>query len=391
MKIIADENMPGLACLAGHASVTRVSGRGITPELLREADALLVRSVTRVDQSLLAGSSVRFVGSATIGTDHLDRHWLAQAGIEVAWAPGCNAMAVAEYVLQSVLAWLLERGEVPTGVTVGLVGAGNVGARVGWLLEALGCQVRFCDPPRQAGGEAPPVGQWSGLDELLDSKVVSLHVPLTAEGPWATAALFDSQRLARLDQNQLLVNTCRGAVVDNAALIQRLAQPAAPAVVLDVWENEPTISASLCRRVRVGTPHIAGYSVEGKLRGTAMVLDALAAFSGGRWTVPWPAGSGAQLADSVTDTAGLLALLRGAYRPETDHSALLASLDTEDAGAAFDQLRRHYPARHELGGNTVGTVADDLATVVRRLGIGWGTVPASFDPAAQWLTESCSR
>ena len=391
MKIVADENMPGLEQLPDDVQLLRLPGRQLGPAQVADADALLVRSVTRVDRALLAGSTVSFVGSATIGTDHLDLHWLQSAGIRTAWAPGCNAMAVAEYVLQAVLAWLLERGETPVGLTVGLLGAGNVGARVGWLLEALGCQVRFSDPPREQAGEAAPVGQWASVDELLGSRVLSLHVPLVTGGPWATAGFIDRQRLARFGPDQLLINTCRGAVVDNQALLARLQAAGPPQVVLDVWENEPRILAPLCRRVRLATPHIAGYTVQGKRRGTAMVLAALAEAAGRGWRLPWPSGPQRQLHSRVLTAADLLALLRSEYQPERDGQALAASLAAADPGLAFDGLRREYPERHELGGSSVAAVSDDLAAVLRRLGVGWGREPASSDPAAQWLAGSCSR
>ena len=200
MKITADENMPALALFAPLGEVTLCAGRGLTQADLSETEVLLVRSVTRVDAALLAGTPVRFVGSATIGTDHVDTAWLAQAGIGFAHAPGCNAMAVAEYVLQAVLDWACEQSRALEELSVGVVGVGNAGGRVARLLAAAGCRVLGCDPPRAAVGERMEgdLALDQSLDQLLGCDVVTLHVPLTTEGPYATHHLLDAAALARL-------------------------------------------------------------------------------------------------------------------------------------------------------------------------------------------------
>lgn len=383
--------MPGLEALPDAVELVRVPGRNMAAAQVKDADALLVRSVTRVDQALLAGSRVRFVGSATIGTDHLDLHWLKQAGIAPHHAPGCNAMAVAEYVLQSVLHWLLDQARRPEEVRVGLLGAGNVGARVGWLLDALGFEVLFSDPPREQAGERAPVGEWAEAGELLDCDVISLHVPLTDDGPWRTRHWLDQTGLARLRAGQLLINTCRGPVIDNQALEHRLQQEPALRVVLDVWEAEPLVPPSLFQRVAQGTPHIAGYSVEGKVRGTYCVLNALARHAGWSWSAPSLAGQERTLAGNVDSLADLLALLRQAYIPERDHRSLSEALNSDDAAREFDRLRRQYPPRHELGGGRVDQVSPGFQSTLSRLGVGWGRETASGDPAARWLRESCAR
>ncbi|WP_111656914.1 4-phosphoerythronate dehydrogenase [Isoalcanivorax indicus] len=384
MKITADENMPALALFAPLGEVTRCAGRGLTQADLREAQVLLVRSVTRVDAALLANTPVRFVGSATIGTDHVDTAWLAQAGIGFAHAPGCNAMAVAEYVLQAVLEWACEQGRSLDSLSVGVVGVGNAGGRVARLLAAAGCQVRGCDPPRVAAGErmdGDGLALDEPLDEVLTCDVVTLHVPLTEQGPHATRHLLDAVALARLGPAQLLINSSRGPVIDNAALLARLAS-GGPSVVLDVWETEPQVPAELFARVRRGSPHIAGYSVEGRTRGSLMVYQALCEHLG----VPPAVSSQIEPAPmrwqaGVTGPEDVLALLRQRWDMRDTHAALAAVLaedDPEGKAAGFDRLRRQFPVRHELAGVTVeGLVAPRWQPLLAALGVTIRRAPES--------------
>lgn len=368
LTIVADDNMPGLTGFETLGRVRRVDGRRLERAQLVDADILLVRSVTRVNETLLAGTPVRFVGSATIGTDHVDRDWLRARGIAFHHAPGCNAMAVAEYVLQALLRWSLEQGRAPAALCLGIVGCGNVGARVARLGLALGMEVRVCDPPRiEAGGAVP--GTTASLDQALAADVVTLHVPLEEAGRYATRHLLDADRLRALSAGQLLINTCRGAVVDNAALAARL-RGGGPAVVLDVWEGEPRIRTDLFARSWLGTPHIAGHSREGKLRGTAMLYRDCRHWLGldaGEVGVRAPeAGHDGD----VRTAEDLLALLLRRYDIRRDHRTLEDSLDDADPGAAFDRLRRDYPLRHECAGLTVrGTVSEPWRPLLSALGV----------------------
>lgn len=369
MKIVADENMPGLAPLESLGELVRVPGRQVTPAQLADADILLVRSVTRVDAALLAGSKVRFVGSATIGTDHVDLDALAQAGIRFAHAPGCNAMAVAEYVLQVALHWAVGRRQPLAGCRVAVVGVGNVGSRVAALLAALGCQVLPYDPPRQRAGEVLP-WPWADWSSVLQADVISLHVPLADAGEDATRHLLDAAALEQLDERQLLVNTCRGPVIDNVALEGRLVAPQPPAVVLDVWEQEPLVPASLLQRVLLGSPHVAGYSLEGKLRGSAQVLAALFDWLGTGARLPEVQAPPGEWRADVLDEQGLLALLRSRYDVRDDLALLQQALCADAPAAAFDRLRRDYRVRHEMAGVEVsGRVADGLRELLSLLGV----------------------
>ena len=370
LTVIADENMPALAGLEAVTRLQRLPGRRITREQVREADVLLVRSVTRVDEALLAGSRVRFVGSATIGTDHLDMPWLAAAGIQVSHAPGCNAMAVAEYVLQALLQWLCEQRRQPADIRVGVLGCGNVGSRVAALLRALGAEVLCCDPPRARQGDQAE--DWQPLAALLECDVLTLHVPLISHGPDRTVGLVGPEALARSSRLQLLINTCRGGVLDETAW---LAGPPdqRPALVLDVWEGEPAIKAALFRQVRSGSPHVAGYSVEGKWRGSAMVCEALARWSGLTIAVPPPEVPARVWTRPVVELGDVLALLRDAHDLRRDHAALATALATPDPQAAFDDLRRRYPPRYEMAGTGVqAEVAALWHSLLSALGVRYG-------------------
>lgn len=372
LRILADENMPGLEAFAAHGHLETAAGRTLTRDRVADADVLLVRSVTRVDRTLLKGTRVGFVGSATIGTDHVDRAWLAKQGIVFAQAPGSNAMAVAEYDLQAVLDWLVDQGRNPAGLRVAVIGCGNTGRRAAALFRAAGLQVLARDPPLwRAGGELP--GTPVSLDDALDADVITLHVPLADAGPDATRHLLGAEPLARLGPEQLLINTSRGPVIDNRALRERLGR-GGPAAVLDVWEGEPEIDPALFRACRAGTPHVAGYSLEGKLRGTAMLYDAFRQWQGlqpapARVTPPREA-----VEQPLRAPGDILALLRRRYDLRQDHRALAKSLREARPGAAFDRMRRDYPLRHECAGLVVtGSVdagwrklLDELGVVHRR-------------------------
>lgn len=368
LRIVADENMPGLAMFDALGTVVARPGRALSAQDLGHADVLLVRSVTRVDAALLDGTPVRFVGSATIGTDHIDLSWLSQAEIGFAHAPGCNAMAVAEYTLQAVLEWLTAVGREVTGLTVGVVGCGNVGSRVVALMKALGARVLCCDPPRQRRGEQVD-GGWQTLDAVLGCDIVSLHVPLSREGEDASWHLIDRGRLMALTPRQLLINTCRGPVVDNQALLE-LPRQQLPSLVLDVWENEPLLPTALFDRVFRGTSHIAGYSVEGRWRGSRMVLQGLQGWLGQHVSGSEPEPVHSEWLPPISGLSDLLTLLRSRYRLAEDHVALAASLLESEPGKAFDLLRKQYPQRHEMRGTLVrGPVSASLLPVLSELGV----------------------
>ncbi|HBF92282.1 4-phosphoerythronate dehydrogenase PdxB [Marinobacter flavimaris] len=355
MLIVADENIPLLDSFFGDiGEIRRVSGRSMSNEDVRDADIVLVRSVTRVNRELLEGSRVRFVGTTTIGTDHVDLDWLEAAGIRFSAAPGCNANSVAEYVL-SVLSLHAERRGLAdwSQLSVGIVGVGNVGGELAHKLERLGFDVRLCDPPRADREEDDQ--EFVSLEEAMKCDVVSLHTPLTREGDHPTLHMIGHPELEALGANQLLINAGRGEVIDSSALLARLDQGNAPTVALDVWEQEPRIHPELVDRVWLATPHIAGYSLEGKVQGTEMIYQALSQFLGlpvrkkaGQF-LPEPALSKISFTSSADEDDAIRIALRACYDPRPDDARLRNAMtgSVEERGAAFDRLRRDYPVRRE--------------------------------------------
>ncbi|HCA12180.1 MAG TPA: 4-phosphoerythronate dehydrogenase PdxB [Marinobacter adhaerens] len=355
MLIVADENIPLLDSFFGDiGEIRRVSGRSMSNEDVRDADIVLVRSVTRVNRELLEGSRVRFVGTTTIGTDHVDLDWLEAAGIRFSAAPGCNANSVAEYVL-SVLSLHAERRGLAdwSQLSVGIVGVGNVGGELAHKLERLGFDVRLCDPPRADREEEDQ--EFVSLEEAMKCDVVSLHTPLTREGDHPTLHMIGHPELEALGANQLLINAGRGEVIDSSALLARLDQGNAPTVALDVWEQEPRIHPELVDRVWLATPHIAGYSLEGKVQGTEMIYQSLSQFLGlpvrkkaGQF-LPEPALSKISFTSSADEEDAIRIALRACYDPRPDDARLRNAMtgSVEERGAAFDRLRRDYPVRRE--------------------------------------------
>ena len=359
MLIVADENIPLLdAFFAGFGEIRRYPGRAIDAACARDADVLLVRSVTRVGRQLLQGSQVRFVGTCTIGTDHLDLDYFNQAGIQWSSAPGCNARGVVDYVLGSLLTLAELDGVALNQRVYGVVGAGEVGGRLVRVLRGLGWKVLVCDPLRAAGES----GDYVSLDTLLEqSDVVSLHTPLQRGGEHPTWHLLDEQRLARLRPGAWLINASRGPVVDNAALRALLLERDDVHAVLDVWEGEPQVDLQLADLCTLATPHIAGYSLDGRQRGTAQIYQALCRVLGEAERVHLadllPAQALAQIElHADADPAWALATLcRAVYDPRRDDADFRRSLSNDPAQqrAAFDQLRKHYPVRREIEGLAV--------------------------------------
>jgi len=332
---------------------------------------LLVRSVTPVGPQLLQGSRVRFVGTATIGTDHLDLPWLEQAGIGVAAAPGCNARAVAEYVVAVLLELYAGPG---TGKTLAVVGLGNVGSQVAALAGQLGWRIIGHDPlVKRAGIEQLPLPT-----VLAEADVICLHTPLTRSGPCPTWHLIGATELAAMKPDALVINGGRGAVVDNAALLHSL-QAGRLRTALDVWEGEPALLPGLLDHVAFGTPHIAGYSLDGKWRGTQQVYEALCHHLGQlpslRYQdfVPALAGPALGIPSGTGYRAALRLAVRQAYDIRRDDAALRQTRQQAQPELAFDELRRHYPARREFAAHRLLLPAGHPATAtLAALGFGLG-------------------
>jgi len=373
VKILVDENMPYARDLfARLGEVTAVPGRPIPVEELDDADALMVRSVTKVNSQLLDGKNVRFVGTATAGTDHVDQDYLAQAGIAFSAAPGCNAIAVVEYVFSALLMLAERDGFQLTERTVGIVGVGNVGGRLQKRLEALGVRTLLCDPPRAANGEP---GDFQPLDKLVEeADILTFHTPLYKDGPYKTWHLADEALISRLKPGTILINACRGAVVDNAALLKCLEAGQKLSTVLDVWEPEPDLNVALLEKVDIGTAHIAGYTLEGKARGTTQVFEAYSAFIGKPQQIALDTLLPAPEFGRITlhgplDQATLKRLVHLVYDVRRDDAPL-----RKVAGVAgeFDKLRKHYLERREW--SSLFVQCDDASAAALLSALGFNAV-----------------
>lgn len=369
MKILVDENMPYARELFSRlGEVKAVPGRPIPVTELDDADALMVRSVTKVNASLLEGKAIRFVGTATAGTDHVDEGWLKQAGIGFSAAPGCNAIAVVEYVFSSLLMLAERDGFALRDRTVGIVGVGNVGGRLQARLEALGIRTLLCDPPRADRGDE---GDFRSLDELVqEADILTFHTPLFKEGPYKTRHLADDVLISRLKPGTILINACRGAVVDNAALLARLNAGQDLSVVLDVWEGEPDLNVELLNKIDIGTAHIAGYTLEGKARGTTQVFEAWSAFIGREQHVALDTLLPAPEFGRITlhgplDQPTLKRLVHLVYDVRRDDAPLrnVAGIPGE-----FDKLRKNYLERREWSSLYVMCDDADAAALLCKLG-----------------------
>lgn len=355
MKIVADENI----IYAGEAfsalgNVTLVPGREITRDILQGADILLVRSVTGVNENLLRNTGIGFVGTATIGRDHVDTGYLESAGISFADAAGSNADAVAEYVFTALLEIFAEREYDLSGKSIGVIGVGNIGSRVAKIATSLGMKVLKNDPPlkRLTSRE-----DYLELDDLMECDIITLHVPLNMEGPDKTFHMFDNKRLKKLKDGVVLINASRGHIVDNEALQSIIGEKNFSAVI-DVWENEPFVSTGLLEKTIIATPHVAGYSYEGKVNGTKMIYNSLCNFLG---KVPaWqpatpPVGNNHLSLDALSGMAGLRKLFSGIYdiRKDDKQFRTVLNMPSKEGAIYFDGLRKNYLLRREFSNFSV--------------------------------------
>lgn len=354
MKIVADANIPFVKeCFGSLGNVELCSGREMNADIVRDADCLLVRSVTKVGPELLEGSRVRFVGTATIGFDHIDMDYLQRKGVGFASAPGSNANSVAEYIIASLLNLAEDEGFELTGKSIGVIGVGNVGSKVVRKAEALGLKTVLNDPPlaRQSDDE-----KYRPISEVMDCDIVTVHTPLTYHGQDKTFHLCDKQFFERLANSVVFLNTSRGAVVDTAAMKQAIAAGKISAAVLDVWESEPTIGKELLSMINVATPHIAGYSFDGKVAGMIMIYIAACEYFGVdvKYTasdfLPGPVIEKIELSCQGHEQQTILDAVAKVYDIMADDKKLRAGadLDADEFGPHFARLRKEYPVRREF-------------------------------------------
>lgn len=331
LKIVIEEHVPFVrGLLEPYAQVEYLPAEAIGAAALKDASALITRTRTRCDAALLEGSKCRIIATATIGTDHIDLEYCSRRGITVANAPGCNAPAVAQYVFAS----LMQVVNRPLAQhTIGILGVGHVGSIVEQWARSMGMRVLLCDPPRQMreGGD-----QWVDPDTIArEADIITFHTPLEKNGAFPTYHLADREFFQKLKRAPIIINSARGAIVDTGALRNARNAGLTGPLVIDCWENEPEIDRDLLAMASIATPHIAGYSLEGKVRASQTALDAVTTFLMlPRLTVPMPAP--APPARTVTPSAVLKS-----YDPMAD------TLRLKENPKAFEDFRNHYALRPE--------------------------------------------
>jgi erythronate-4-phosphate dehydrogenase len=376
MQIIADENIPFVdEAFANLGEIRTLAGRDLSNADLGEAEILLVRSVTPVNEKLLAKSAIRFVGTATIGLDHIDQAYLRHQGVGFASAPGCNANAAAEYVISALLVIAERQNWALHNQTVGIIGCGNVGSRVLKKLTALNVNCCVYDPPQQE--QQPIEVDYVDFETVLTADIITLHIPLKQHGRYPTYHLINEVVLSKLSNQVILINTSRGAVIDEAALLRQLTIRPEMTVILDVWKNEPAINPLLLQPVALGTPHIAGYSLDGKVRGTEMLYNAVCHYFHqtpvwqAQTSLPTPPLTRLAFSNQVDDNTAIHTAVMACYDIRRDDANLRRLKLTTQPKIFFDNLRKYYPIRREFDGVIIELPAEKSHLATQLIGLGF--------------------
>lgn len=369
LKIVADHKIPFLqGALEPFAKVEYLPGASISRHHLLGADAIVVRTRTQCNAGLLEGTKVRFIASATIGHDHIDKDYCIQKNISCVNAPGCNADSVVQYMASALAMILRQTGKSFKEITIGIVGAGNVGHRFAKLCSTLGISTLINDPPREIREGS---SGFTSLENVLkNADIISFHVPLTRLGPFKTLHMANADFLSKIRQGAWLINTSRGEVVQTDALKNALQNGVLTGAILDVWEDEPSIDLQLLQMVYIATPHIAGYSADGKANGTTMSVQAISRFFNlgiDQWRPDFiPASPGGIITPGPYNSLEELFcdISLKAYDIHNDHCRLMAHAHL------FEKLREDYPIRREAPALTVdGTMLTEEAKgLVAKLG-----------------------
>ena len=351
MYIVADENIIyAEEAFSQFGDVKLLKGREISNSILRDATALFVRSVTNVNKDLLNGTNVKFAGTATIGTDHVDIDYLKSHGIEFTSAKGCNSFAVTEYVLAAVNYLINKKNKCYNELSIGIIGVGNIGSKLEKLFNALGSKVLLNDPPlKRIINES----KYISLEEVLSADVITCHVPLNLTGEDKTYHLIGEKEIAQIKPGTVVINSSRGPVINNNALKTRLITKKDLHAVLDVWENEPSIDLELLDLVDIATPHVAGYSLEGKINGTKMIYDKFCEFlqTEKTWQPGYPVINNDTIARKYNSKEDMINLLFPfVYDIEEDSNFTKSEIlsNKKETATVFDKLRKSYNLRREL-------------------------------------------
>ncbi|HAH23667.1 MAG TPA: 4-phosphoerythronate dehydrogenase PdxB [Prolixibacteraceae bacterium] len=373
MKFIIDDKIPYIkGALEPFGEVIYLSGPKTTPEIAKDADVLVTRTRTKCNEQLLAGSTVKFIATATIGYDHIDTNYCAKAGIQWTNAPGCNSKSVEQYIASALFVLSQQKGFELKGKTIGVVGVGQVGSKVSHFCELLGMKVLLNDPPR---ARAEGADQFCSLHDIMQqADIITLHVPLNMQGEDATYHLADSHFFEALERKPIVINSCRGEVLDTIAAKAALKKGQLSGLVIDCWEQEPDIDLELMEMVDLATPHIAGYSKDGKANGTSMSIQAISRFFG--------LGNDNWQADQVELPLNTSIELDGLNHTQEEivGKAVLATYDirTDDAALRknpkeFEKLRGDYPVRREFPAYTIHAKNIDQQTLQTLKALGFKT------------------
>jgi len=364
MKLVADINIPYLKGVLEpfFDRVIYMPGGQITQSVVKDADAILVRTRTICDEALLKGSTVMFIGSATIGYDHIDTHYCDKNGITWATAPGCNSGGVLQWVVSALIHLSIEKRFSLKGKTLGVVGVGNVGSKIVKAGEALGMKVLCCDPPRRRNENQSDFVDFRTIADNAD--IITFHVPLNRSGVDATFHMANEEFFGTIKPNTIILNSSRGEVVDANSLVHAVKSGRVMASALDVWEGEPIVSSEIIKSVDIATPHIAGYSLEGKVNGTRMVVDALSRFFK-LGIDPWyPNPNPADSRVVIDSSVELPEIIAKTYSILEDDKAFRKN--TND----FERLRNEYIYRREFSAHDIKANDKDLVEILLKLGFG---------------------
>ena len=362
MNLLVDANITyAKEAFSSLGNTQLVDGRKLTNAEAKDADILVVRSITNVNEKLLKSSKIKFVGTATIGTDHIDLDYLKQNKIEFADAKGCNADSVAEYVFTALYKVAFQKNISLKGKTLGIVGVGNIGSRVVRVAKSLGMKVLKNDPPL----ERNKIGDnYVSLNEILHSDIISFHVPMILEGIDKTYHLLDENNLKKIRDGAIIINSSRGAVIDNKSLLSESIKREFD-LVLDVWENEPAVNIELLSKTKIATPHIAGYSFEGKVNGTKMIYNALCKFLNKQpdWEPQTPEIKfpDKKLFEGKNNEEKLYRLFKEIYDIERDDEMMrkISNIKPDEQLSYFDMLRKKYPIRREFSNYMVQILEEE--------------------------------
>ncbi|HMN25165.1 MAG: 4-phosphoerythronate dehydrogenase [Ignavibacteriaceae bacterium] len=368
LKIVVDENIAfAKTAFNQFGDVTLLSGRKITNAILKSVDVLIVRSITNVNEDLLEDTKVRFVGTATIGTDHIDLDYLKKNNIAFADAKGCNAYSVAEYIVAVILNLSVRFDFKLSDKSIGIVGVGNVGSKVAAFAQALGMKALLNDPPLQRSGDKR---NFVSLDEIFSADIITLHTPLNLTEIDKTFHLFYKENINKIKDGAILINSSRGAVINNIELLNLIDKKNLK-VVLDVWENEPNVNVGLLQKVMIATPHIAGYSYEGKVNGTKMIYNSLCDYLGEEkhfsFDLKNPPDQLKQFDVTQKLEASLNSLISSIYNIKDDVARMRKTITMNESERIleFDLQRKNYPNRREF--NNYKIKSENLSEEIKNI------------------------